>query len=348
MTETRSLVLERKGELALREIDLPTEVGANDVKIAIHTVGVCGSDVHYYTHGKIGPFVVNAPMVLGHEAAGTVVEVGSGVTNLKVGDRVCMEPGIPDANSRASRLGMYNVDPAVEFWATPPVHGVLTAKVVHPAAYTFKLPDNVSFAEGAMIEPFAVGLQAAQKARIAPGDVGVVVGAGPIGIMIALAALAGGCATVVIADLSAEKLAIAAQYPGIVPVDIRSQNVKEVVDGITEGWGADVVFEASGSPKAWATLLDYLRPGGCVVVVGMPVEPTPVDWSLASTKEARFETVFRYAHQYPRAIQMMGSGKVDLKPLISETYPFEKSIEAFDRAVEGRPTDVKIQITMPS
>ncbi|WP_312796538.1 NAD(P)-dependent alcohol dehydrogenase [Tianweitania sp.] len=348
MTETRSLVLERKGELALREIDLPSEVGPNDVKIAIHTVGVCGSDVHYYTHGKIGPFVVNAPMVLGHEAAGTVVEVGSNVTNLKAGDRVCMEPGIPDSNSRASRLGMYNVDPAVQFWATPPVHGVLTAQVVHPAAYTFKLPDNVSFAEGAMIEPFAVGLQAAQKARIAPGDVGVVIGAGPIGIMIALAALAGGCATVVIADLSAEKLAIAGQYPGIVPVDIRSQNVKDVVDGITEGWGADVVFEASGSPKAWATLLDTLRPGGCVVVVGMPVEPTPVDWSLASTKEARFETVFRYAHQYPRAIQMMGSGKVDLKPLISDTYPFEKSIEAFDRAVEGRPTDVKIQITMPS
>jgi D-xylulose reductase len=348
MTETRSLVLERQGELALREIDLPTQVGTNDVKIAIHTVGVCGSDVHYYTHGKIGPFVVNAPMVLGHEAAGTVVEIGSNVTNLKVGDRVCMEPGIPDANSRASRLGMYNVDPAVQFWATPPVHGVLTAQVVHPAAYTFKLPDNVSFAEGAMIEPFAVGLQAAQKAKIAPGDVGVVVGAGPIGIMIALAALAGGCATVVIADLSAEKLAIAGQYPGIVPVDIRSQNVKDVVDGITEGWGADVVFEASGSPKAWGSLLDYLRPGGCVVVVGLPVEPTPIDWSLASTKEARFETVFRYAHQYPRAIQMMGSGKVDLKPLISETYPFEKSIEAFDRAAEGRPTDVKIQITMPS
>jgi D-xylulose reductase len=347
MTTKNSLVLERRGELALRPIDLPTELGPDDVKIAIHTVGVCGSDVHYYTHGRIGPFEVKAPMVLGHEAAGTVVEIGERVTTLAVGDRVCMEPGVPDANSRASRLGMYNVDPAVSFWATPPVHGVLTSEVVHPASYTFRLPDNVSFAEGAMIEPFAVGLQAAQKAQIAPGDVGVVIGAGPIGIMIALAALAGGCATVVIADLSAEKLAIAGQYPGIVPVDIRSQSVKDVVDGLTDGWGADVVFEASGSPKAWQTLLDLPRPGGCVVVVGMPVEATLIDWSLASTKELRFETVFRYAHQYPRAIQMLGSGKVDLKPLISETYPFEKAIEAFDRAVEGRPTDVKIQITMP-
>ena len=129
MTKVRALVLERQHELALRDIDLPLETGPGEVKIRIHTVGVCGSDVHYYTHGKIGPFVVNAPMVLGHEAAGTVVEVGAGVTHLKVGDRVCMEPGIPDPNSKASRLGLYNIDPAVTFWATPPIHGVLTPEV---------------------------------------------------------------------------------------------------------------------------------------------------------------------------------------------------------------------------
>ena len=122
----RALVLERQHELALRDIDLPADVGPHDVKIKIHTVGVCGSDVHYYTHGRIGPFVVDAPMVLGHEAAGTVVEVGQAVKHLRIGDRVCMEPGIPDPNSRASRLGLYNVDPAVRFWATPPIHGVLT------------------------------------------------------------------------------------------------------------------------------------------------------------------------------------------------------------------------------
>ena len=148
-----ALVLERKGELAIREIDLPTEVGTHDVKIAIHTVGICGSDVHYYEYGAIGPFVVKAPMVLGHEASGTAVEVGRAVKNLKPGDRVCMEPGIPDPNSRASRLGIYNLVPAVRFWATPPIHGCLAPYVIHPAAYTFKLPENVSFAEGAMVEP---------------------------------------------------------------------------------------------------------------------------------------------------------------------------------------------------
>lgn len=177
----KALVLEKVGELSLRDIDLPLEVGPNDVRIEIHTVGICGSDVHYYTHGRIGPFVVEQPMVLGHEASGTVMEVGSNVKTLKPGDRVCMEPGIPNPISRASRLGLYNLDPEVVFWATPPVHGCLTSHVVHPAAFTFKLPSNVSFAEGAMIEPLAVGMQAAAKARITPGDTALVTGAGPIG-----------------------------------------------------------------------------------------------------------------------------------------------------------------------
>ncbi len=340
----KALVLERQNELRLRDIDLPLEPGPGEVKIRIHTVGICGSDVHYYTHGRIGPFVVERPMVLGHEAAGTVVGVGAGVRHLQEGDRVCMEPGVPDPQSRASRLGLYNVDPAVTFWATPPVHGVLTPFVVHPAAYTYKLPDHVSFAEGAMVEPFAVGMQAAHKARIAPGDTAVVLGAGPIGIMVAIAALAGGCARAIVADLAQPKLDIAARFQGVVPVNIRQANLVEEVQRLTDGWGADVVFECSGAAKAWETILDLVRPGGAIVAVGLPQGPVPLDVSAATTKEARIETVFRYAHQYERAIALFASGRVDLKPLISETFPFERSVEAFDRAVEARPTDVKLQI----
>jgi D-xylulose reductase len=346
MTAMRALVLERQHRLALREIDLPMAVGPGMVKIRIHTVGICGSDVHYYTHGRIGPFVVDAPMVLGHEAAGTVVELGAGVTSLAVGDRVCMEPGVPDPNSRASRLGMYNVDPAVRFWATPPVHGVLTPYVVHPANYTFRLPDNVSFAEGAMVEPFAVGMQAASKARLAPGDTAVVLGAGPIGTMVALAALAGGCARVVIADLAQPKLDIAARYQGIIPVNIRAAKLADEVNRLTDGWGADVVFECSGAPRAWDGIAELPRPGGAIVVVGLPVEPVAFDVAGLSVKELRIESVFRYAHQYERAVALLGSGRVDLKPLISATFAFDDAIAAFDRAVEARPTDVKLQIRL--
>lgn len=342
----KALVLEEKGRLALREIDLPQAVGPHDVKIAVDTVGVCGSDVHYYTHGKIGPFVVHAPMVLGHEAAGEVIAVGAAVTHLAVGDRVCMEPGIPDPNSKASKLGIYNVDPAVQFWATPPVHGCLAPEVVHPAAYTYKLPESVSYAEGAMVEPFAIGMQAALRAKIRPGDVAVVTGAGPIGMMVALAALAGGCARVIISDLAQPKLDIIAQYPGIMAVNLRDRPLRDVVSEETAGWGADVVFECSGAAAAILDLPQIVAPGGAIVLVGMPVDPVPFDIVGLQAREARVETVFRYANVYDRAIALMGSGKVDLKPLISATLPFADSIAAFDRAVEARPTDVKIQISM--
>ena len=342
----KALVLEKVRELSLRDIDLDQKVGPDDVKIKIDTVGVCGSDVHYYTHGRIGDFIVKAPMVLGHEAAGVVVEIGANVKTLALGDRVCMEPGIPDLSSRASKLGLYNVDPAVVFWATPPVHGVLTPYVVHPAAFTFKLPDNVSFAEAAMVEPFAVGLQAAVKAGIRPGDTAVVTGAGPIGIMAALAALASGCSRVIVSDLVDEKLAIAGRYPGVSTVNVKTQKLLDAVNAATDGWGVDVVFEASGSPRAYDGIQSLLRPGGCLVAIGMPIEPVKLDISSIAAKELRIETVFRYANVFDRALQMIASGKVDLKPLISETFPFEQSIAAFERAAEGRPTDVKLQIKL--
>lgn len=342
----KALVLERVGELNLRDIDLPTEMGADDVRIKLHTVGVCGSDVHYYTHGRIGDFVVNEPMVLGHEAAGTVIEVGANVSHLKPGDRVCMEPGIPDPLSRPSKLGIYNVDPAVRFWATPPIHGVLCPVTVHPANFTYKLPDNVSFAEGAMVEPFAVGMQAATRARISPGDTAVVTGCGTIGIMVALAALAGGCSRVLISDLSEAKLELAETYAGITGIHLREVNILDAVNEATENWGADIVFECSGAPAAIRDLFKIVRPGGTVVLVGLPPEPVLFDVSGATARECRIETVFRYANVFDRALALIAAGKVDLKPLVSGTFTFDESITAFVRAAEGRPTDVKLQIIL--
>ncbi|RJS93373.1 NAD(P)-dependent alcohol dehydrogenase [Salinisphaera sp. Q1T1-3] len=345
MKQAQALVLERQHELNLREIALDDTLGATDVRVAVHTVGICGSDVHYYTHGRIGPFVVEAPMVLGHEAAGTVIEVGDAVTGLDVGDRVCMEPGVPDMNSPAARLGVYNVDPAVTFWATPPIHGCLTGEVVHPAAFTYRLPDSVSFAEGAMVEPLAIGMQAAVKARMTPGDVCVVTGAGPIGLMVALSALAAGASDVIVSDLVDDKLDIAAGYAGITPVNVTRESLRDVVAArCGSDWGADVVFEASGSPRVYDDVLAVARPAGCVVLVGMPVEPVTLDIVAAQAKELRIETVFRYANVYDRTIALLASGKVDLKPLISETFDFKDSVAAFERAAEGRATDVKLQI----
>lgn len=344
----QALVLERTQQLALRDIDLPTTLGVRDVRIAIHTVGICGSDVHYYQHGAIGPFVVRSPMVLGHEASGTVVEVGDEVKTLQVGDRVCMEPGIPDPDSKASRLGLYNLDPAVRFWATPPVHGCLTSHVVHPEAFTFKLPVNVSYAEGAMVEPLAVGMHAATKARIKPGDLAIVMGAGPIGMVTALAALAGGCSHVIMTDVLQAKLDLAATLGPITPVNVAQQSLLEVVQRLSDGWGADIVFEASGNPKSMASVFDVVCPGGCVVYIGMPGAPVPLDIVVAQTKEVHIETIFRYAHVYPRALALMASGKIDVKPLITDIFAFKESITAFDYACNMLPTSVKAQIVLPS
>jgi D-xylulose reductase len=342
----QALVLEKTRELALREIDLPLQVGPRDVKIRVHTVGVCGSDVHYYQHGAIGPYVVNEPMVLGHEASGTVVEVGSEVTHLKAGDRVCMEPGIPQFDSPATLRGLYNLDPAVRFWATPPIHGCLTPYVVHPGSFTYKLPENVSFAEGAIVEPLSIGLQAATKARIKPGDVAVVIGAGTIGAMTVLAALAGGAARVIVADLQPEKLALLTRSEAVTGVDVRSQDLVQAVREATGGWGADIVFEASGSVRAFDNALDLLCPGGCLVLVGMPPAKVPLDIVAVQAKELRIESVFRYANIFPRAIALIASGQIDVKPFISRSFPFSESVKAFEAAASAQPGDVKIQIEL--
>ncbi len=342
-----ALVLEKAHELTLRDIALPTTLQPHDVRIAVHTVGICGSDVHYYQHGAIGQFVIREPMVMGHEASGTVVETGSAVTDLQPGDRVCMEPGIPDPNSKATRLGMYNLDPAVRFWATPPVHGCLTPFIVHPAAFTYKLPDNVSYAEGAMVEPLAVGMHAATKAQIKPGDVAAVMGAGAIGMVTALSALAGGCSRVIITDVQQPKLDLAATLGPIISVNVTQQSVVDVVREQTNGWGADIVFEASGSPQVLPGVFDPLCPGGRVVLVGMPGEPVPIDITAAQAKEAQIFTVFRYAHVFPRALALMASGKINLRPLITNTFPFADSIRAYDFASHMPPESVKVQIVVP-
>ncbi|MDN5821358.1 MAG: NAD(P)-dependent alcohol dehydrogenase [Brachybacterium sp.] len=342
----RALMLHEKNRMSIEEVEPVGSPGPGEVRITMHTVGICASDVHYWTDGKIGPFVVKAPMILGHEGAGTVAEVGEGVTHLAVGDRVAMEPGVPDPSSRAVLEGNYNVDPGVQFWATPPVHGCLADEVIHSAAFTFPLPDSLSFAEGALIEPFSVGMFAATKANLAPGDVAAVVGSGTIGIMTALAARAGGAGTVYISDVLPEKLALLDGLEGIVPVDATKEDLGARVRAETGGWGPQVVFEATGAAPAYTKLWEMPAPGGRIVLVGMPVDPVPFDIATAQSRGISLETVFRYANVYQKAIDLAATDAIDLSRFVSETFTFDDSEKAFERFLEGRPTDVKLQITL--
>jgi D-xylulose reductase len=190
-------------------------------------------------------------------------------------------------------------------------------------------------------------MHAATKAQIKPGEIAVVSGAGTIGMVTALAALAGGCGRVIITDVQQPKLDLAATLGPISPVNVREQSLVEVVRDLTGGWGADIVFEASGSVQAAAAAIEPLCPGGRIVYVGMPGEPIPFDIVAAAAKEARIETVFRYAHVYERAVALLGSGRIDVKPLLTDSFAFDESVKAFEYAAHMPPSSVKVDITIP-
>ncbi|NQT60730.1 MAG: NAD(P)-dependent alcohol dehydrogenase [Bacteroidetes bacterium] len=341
----KALFLKKTKELAVEDLDLYQELGDNDVRIAIKNVGICGSDIHYYLHGAIGEYVVREPMVLGHEASGIVTEAGKNVTHLNVGDRVCMEPGIPTPNSQETHLGIYNLDPDLTFWATPPIHGCLCESVVHPAQFAYKLPENVSMEEGAMVEPLAIGLHAATKAQIKPGDTALVLGCGTIGIVTALAALASGCSKVVISDMKSSKLKITDSYENIIPVDLNNEDLGSIIDNETNGWGADIVFETTGSEVVFNSIHNYAAPGGCIVLIGIPASgKAEISITGIQAKELRLVSIFRYAHIYNRALNLIASGSINIKPLISKVYPFNKSIEAYEAASNPKAEFIKVQI----
>jgi len=340
----KALYLEAIRQLRIRDYREQMTLGDEDVEVEIKRVGICGSDVHYFTHGRIGNFVVNEPMVLGHEAAGIVRRVGRAVAHLKVGDRVCMEPGIPDFKSRATLIGKYNLDPNLTFWATPPVHGCLRETVIHPAILTFKLPDTLSLEEGAMIEPLAIGMQVATMAAFKPGDVGLVYGAGTIGLMCAISAIAGGCSKVLITDVIDKKLEVARRFDGLVPVNVAREDLGAVLAAHTDGWGADVVMEASGSDKVYPGFIDHCCLGGKMVIAGIPNHAVPIEIAEMLKKEVSLVAINRYCNVYQRAINLVAAGQINVKQLIGRIFPFEESIAAYDYVAAGGSGEIKVQI----
>lgn len=340
----KAVVLEEVGKISMREIDIQEELTPNDVRIEPQCVGICGSDVHYYKYGKIGDFIVNEPMVLGHEASGIVTEVGKNVKHLKVGDRVCMEPGIPNFQSAETLNGMYNLDPEVKFWATPPIHGCLRDSFVHPGILTFKLPDNVSFEEGAAVEPVAIGMYSAKKAQIEPGDIALVMGAGTIGIVTAISALASGCSKVIITDIKDDKLNIVREnYPSIICVNSKKEDLYQVIRDNTIN-GVDIFFEATGAKNILSSFTKFVKPGGKAVLIGMPIEPVAVDIVGCQAKEITLYTIFRYVNMFERSLRLISANTLNVKPLITHNYSFDDAIKAFEFAATEPSDAIKIML----
>jgi D-xylulose reductase len=342
----KALVLHKAGDLAVSSVPDPGAPGPGTVRVRVSVVGICGSDVHYFEHGRIGDFVVTAPMVLGHETAGIVESVGPDVVGMKPGDRVAMEPGVPCGACGVCRAGRYNLCRKVRFWATPPFDGSLAEYVVHPASYTYRLPDNVSLDEGALMEPLAVGVHACNRGRVGPGAVVVVNGAGTIGCVTVAAALAFGASKVIVADIVPERLERARALGAAVTVDARSEPLADAVMDATDGAGADVGIECSGHPEGPAALVRAAAPGGRVVLVGMGHQPVPIDTVAAMVREADILTVFRYANAYPTAIRLVESGRAAVRGLVTDRFRFEDSVRAFEYARRPRAGTCKVLIDL--
>jgi len=321
----RVSVLRAAGDLAVEERPDP-EPGPHQVLVRVGSVGVCGSDVHYFEHGRIGSFVVDAPLVLGHEASGEVVATGPGVTRLSIGQRVSVEPGVPDFQCAQCLAGRYNLCEDMRFFATPPVDGAFAELVTVHEQFAHPVPDDLSDDAAALLEPLSVGLWACRKGQVGAGSRVLVTGAGPVGLVAAQSALALGAASVVVTDVNPHRLELARELGVTDAVDVGASPLTET------GLAVDVLLECSGHPAATAEAIRIVQPAGRVVLVGMGGDEMPLPVSRIQERELTVTGTFRYAHTWPAAVALAASGRVQLDRLVTGYYGLDQVREALTAA----------------
>ncbi|MCD7832745.1 MAG: NAD(P)-dependent alcohol dehydrogenase [Lachnospiraceae bacterium] len=329
----------RKVEIQRRPIPVPEE---DEVLVKIEYVGICGSDLHYYEAGRIGDFIVEPPFVLGHEAGGTVVEVGSNVKNLKVGDRVALEPGKTCGHCEFCKQGKYNLCKDVVFFATPPVDGVFQEYVAHEAGLCFRLPENVSTLEGALIEPLAVGMHAANQGEAHLGQTAVVTGAGCIGLVSLLSLKARGVSKVIVVDVMDKRLEKAKELGADEVINGAKEDTVARIAEITGGAGFDLGIETAGSQITAQQQIRAAKKGATIVFVGYsPSGDMTLPIGTALDKELTFKTVFRYRNIYPMAIDAVSSGKIHIKDIVTNYFELDDIQNALDSCVDNKAEIVK-------
>lgn len=313
----RAAVLEAVEKIALVERAVPAP-GPAEVLVRVSAVGVCGSDVHYYEHGRIGGYVVDQPLVLGHEASGVVVGRGSAASRHTIGQRVSLEPGVPDFTCDQCRAGRYNLCPNMRFFATPPIDGAFSEYVVLHEEFAHPVPDSLSDEAAALLEPLSVGVWACRKGRVGVGDRVLVNGAGPIGLVTAQTALAFGAAEVVVADVNRDRLALAAELGCTSTVDVGATPLAEI------GFEPSVLLECSGHPAAIGAAVRTMARAGRVVLVGMGGDDVPLPLPYLQERELELTGTFRYANTWPTAIELAASGRVNLDRLVTGRFGLDQ------------------------
>ncbi|MBI2301524.1 MAG: NAD(P)-dependent alcohol dehydrogenase [Armatimonadetes bacterium] len=329
------------------------EPAPHEVLVRIGSVGVCASDVHYFTHGRIGGFVVRAPLILGHEAAGVVVAVGREVTRFTVGQRVTMEPGWTCGRCWYCKTGRYNLCPDVVFMATPPIDGAFAEYVAWPESFTYALPDELSLAEGALMEPLSVGVWATQRGQVAAGQSVAVIGAGPIGLVVLQMAKIRGATTLVAVDIEPFRLELARKLGATHCLSARDCDPVACIRELTgelQGFppahaGVDAAFETAGTLATTRTALGAVRPGGQAVLVGLPPDPlVELDIVSAASREISIHGEFRYANTYPTAIALTAARRVDVAALVTHRFDLAEAAAALQFADEHKHEAMKVVV----
>lgn len=357
-----SLVLNKVDELKFVDYEIDESLGDNEVLISNITTGICGSDIHYYAHGKIGDFVLleGKPLVMGHESSGIVTEVGAKVTSLKRGDRVAIEPGLPSRFSDEYKSGKYNLCPHMAFAATPSKEGVenppgtLCKYYKAPEDFLVKLPDSVSLELGALVEPLTVGVHASKLASIKFGDVVVVFGAGPVGLLAASVATMFGASKVMVVDIFDNKLQMALDIGAA--THVFNSKTEGGVEKLTEklGGGPSVVLECTGAEPCIQLGVLALKTGGRFVQVGNAPGYVKFPITEFATKELTLFGSFRYGYgDYKTSVALLDKNYrdkskriIDFEQLITHRFDFVDAIKAYD-TVRGGNGCVKCIIKGP-
>ncbi|KAJ5731739.1 uncharacterized protein N7483_006247 [Penicillium malachiteum] len=358
MAETnRSFVLRAVKDVVLEDRPVPNSKDPWDVRVHVAQTGICGSDVHYWQRGRIGDFIMNSPIVLGHESSGTVVGVGSAAKNLKVGDRVAIEPGVPCRHCDYCRAGSYNLCPDTVFAATPPHDGTLSKYYTTQADYCYPLPDHMNLEEGALVEPVAVAVQITKVGKVKPNQTVVVFGCGPIGLLCQAVSKAYSAKKVIGVDISRSRADFALTFGAddvFVPPpkpegrddSLWNEEVAKIMkERFNLGEGPDVVLEATGAQACIQTGIHLTKKGGTYVQAGMGREDVVFPITTACIRDHHIRGSIRYTVGcYPTAVDLIASGKIDVKRLITNRFKFEQAEEAFELVRQGKESVIKVII----
>jgi L-iditol 2-dehydrogenase len=332
------------GDLRIEEVSVP-EPASDEVLIRIDTNGICGSDIHFFERGELGPFKVTKPYSPGHEACGVVVAVGSDIKGVDEGTRVAVEPGIPCRRCELCKKGRYNLCEDVVFMSAPPIDGTFQEYVVVPADFVFPLPDCMDNEDGAFVEPVAVAVQACERGGLRAGESVTVIGGGPIGLVTALTCRAYGVSDVIVVEGLSNRIAYARDLGFTNTIDYTVSDPVRQVANLTDGRMTDVVFDASGSSAGCSSAPHLAARGGRVVSIGWP-ETDSVAYPIAVVmeKELDLRGVNRYCNAYPKAIALLGSGILETAPLVSHRFPFANVVEAFEFASSNKRETMKVMV----